>query len=122
MLGLLQLPYGLVKLLNMRYKTIRMDHSKNAFADILYVLLIYVFGGMNQVSIRRFLDKKNDKSKENNEDISTIKRQDILRKIVKDSVKKHKLHTVRKIVKKNDETKPWGSANHAKVCMYFVFH
>lgn len=77
---------------------------------------------MNQVSIRRFLDKPNSKSTQNNEDSSTIKRQNILRKMVKDSVKKYKLHTVRKIVKKHDETKPWGSANHVKVCKYFVCH
>ncbi|KAF5727791.1 DNA-directed RNA polymerase 1B mitochondrial-like [Tripterygium wilfordii] len=67
--------------------------------------------------------KKNstDKHPEGEPDISTdvqekqTKQQDKLRRKVTTLMKKQKVHQVRKIVKEQDDSKPWGQEAHAKV-------
>lgn len=46
-----------------------------------------------------------------------MKERERLRKKVKMLMKKQKLQQVRKIVKKQDEEKPWGQENLVKVCL-----
>ncbi|XP_077237659.1 DNA-directed RNA polymerase 1B, mitochondrial-like [Tasmannia lanceolata] len=74
----------------------------------------------HEVKIHRFLEKtrkKTEKEKKNEggELDSVTKEQEILRKRVTDLMKKQKLHQVRKIVKGQDHSKPWGQEIQAKV-------
>jgi len=80
---------------------------------------IYV-SGLNQVRIHKFLEKtrkKPNKDMKNGdgEGDSLTKEQESLRKKVTNLMKKHKLHQVRKIVKGQDDSKPWGQEAQAKV-------
>ncbi|RLM87004.1 DNA-directed RNA polymerase 1B, mitochondrial-like [Panicum miliaceum] len=75
----------------------------------------------HEVRIHRFLEKtrkKSNKEKENEEEIcdsDIAKEQQRLRKKVTDLMKKQKLRQVRKIVKNQDDSRPWGQDAHAKV-------
>ncbi|CAN6244123.1 unnamed protein product [Urochloa humidicola] len=75
----------------------------------------------NEVRIHRFLEKtrkKSNKEKENEEEIGDLdiaKEQQRLRKKVTDLMKKQKLRQVRKIVKNQDDSRPWGQDAQAKV-------
>ncbi|KAM0936472.1 putative DNA-directed RNA polymerase [Dioscorea sansibarensis] len=73
-----------------------------------------------EVRIHSFLErtkKKTDKGKklEDTDDVIVTKEQDILRKKVTNLMKKQKLHLVRKIVRGQDDTRPWGQDAQAKV-------
>lgn len=73
-----------------------------------------------EVRIHKFLEKTRKKpSKDmkngNGEVDSLTKEQESLRKKVTNLMKKHKLHQVRKIVKGQDDSKPWGQEGQAKV-------
>lgn len=65
--------------------------------------------------------KKTDKGKklEDTDDVIVTKEQDILRKKVTNLMKKQKLHLVRKIVRGQDDTRPWGQDAQAKVYNFF---
>ncbi|OEL29363.1 DNA-directed RNA polymerase 2B, chloroplastic/mitochondrial [Dichanthelium oligosanthes] len=75
----------------------------------------------HEVRIHRFLEKtrkKSNKEMENEEEIGDsdiAKEQQRLRKKVTDLMKKQKLRQVRKIVKNQDDSRPWGQDAHAKV-------
>nr|CAB3503932.1 unnamed protein product [Digitaria exilis] len=75
----------------------------------------------HEVRIHRFLEKtrkKSNKETENEEEIGDSeigKEQQRLRKKVTDLMKKQKLRQVRKIVKNQDDSRPWGQDAHAKV-------
>lgn len=76
---------------------------------------------MNQVRIHRFLEKTRKKTdKDNkNEDVkgdTSAKAQEFLRKKVTNLMKKQKVHQVRKIIKGQDDSRPWGQDAQAKVC------
>ncbi|KAG8659680.1 hypothetical protein MANES_02G061300v8 [Manihot esculenta] len=73
-----------------------------------------------EVRIHRFLEKtkkKRAKREEHQEDESNdmAKKQENLRKMVTDLIKKQKLPAVRKIVKGHDDSKPWSQDTKAKV-------
>ncbi|KAJ0988251.1 hypothetical protein J5N97_006607 [Dioscorea zingiberensis] len=73
-----------------------------------------------EVRIHRFLEKtkkKTGKEKkiEDSESATVTKEQEILRKKVTNLMKKQKLHQVRKIVKGQDDSKPWGQDAQAKL-------
>lgn len=75
---------------------------------------------MDQVRIHRFLEKtkkKRAKREEHQEDESNdmAKKQENLRKMVTDLIKKQKLPAVKKIVKGHDDSKPWSPDTKAKV-------
>ncbi|KAG2633725.1 hypothetical protein PVAP13_2NG232700 [Panicum virgatum] len=75
----------------------------------------------HEVRIQRFLEKtrrKSNREKESEEEIcdsNIAKEQQRLRKKVTDLMKKQKLRQVRKIVKNQDDSRPWGQDAHAKV-------
>ncbi|XP_073003649.1 DNA-directed RNA polymerase 1, mitochondrial-like [Typha latifolia] len=74
----------------------------------------------HEVRIHRFLEKtrkKNNKDKKNEdkEGDTVTEEQEFLRKKVTNLMKKQKLHQVRKIVKEQDDSKPWGQDAQAKV-------
>ncbi|WVZ70612.1 hypothetical protein U9M48_019261 [Paspalum notatum var. saurae] len=74
----------------------------------------------HEVRIHRFLEKtrkKNNKEIGNEEvvGLDIVKEQQRLRKKVTDLMKKQKLRQVRKIVKNQDDSRPWGQDAHAKV-------
>ncbi|KAJ1283858.1 hypothetical protein BS78_03G159400 [Paspalum vaginatum] len=74
----------------------------------------------HEVRIHRFLEKtkkNNNKEigKEEGVDSDIFKEQQRLRKKVTDLMKKQKLRQVRKIVKNQDDSRPWGQDAHAKV-------
>ncbi|KAF0919328.1 hypothetical protein E2562_029178 [Oryza meyeriana var. granulata] len=74
----------------------------------------------HEVRIHKFLEntkKKNNKEMDNEEagDSDIAKEQERLRKKVTDLMKKQKIRQVRNIVKKKDNSKPWGQDVHAKV-------
>ncbi|KAI8534259.1 hypothetical protein RHMOL_Rhmol10G0076100 [Rhododendron molle] len=74
-----------------------------------------------EVRIHQFLEKTNKKKVDKNTKLdgdgssSALEEQVKLRKKVTDLMKKQKLHTVNKIVKKQDESKPWSQDARAKV-------
>uniref|UniRef100_A0A1D1XV78 DNA-directed RNA polymerase n=1 Tax=Anthurium amnicola TaxID=1678845 RepID=A0A1D1XV78_9ARAE len=72
-----------------------------------------------EVRIQRFFEKtkkKTGKHKENEcEDDALTKEQQMLRTKVTQLMKKQKLHQVQKILKPQDDFKPWGQEFHAKV-------
>lgn len=74
----------------------------------------------NEVRIHKFLEKtqkkKSDRSKKNEAEESVgIKEEQKLRKKVMDLMKKQKLVAVRGLVKRQDDTKPWGTVIKTKV-------
>ncbi|KAG8049559.1 hypothetical protein GUJ93_ZPchr0009g2430 [Zizania palustris] len=75
----------------------------------------------HEVRIHRFLEKtkkKSNKEMDNEEEVDdsdVTKEQERLRKKVTDLMKKQRLRQVRKIVKKQDNSRPWGQNAHAKV-------
>uniref|UniRef100_J3MVS3 DNA-directed RNA polymerase n=2 Tax=Oryza brachyantha TaxID=4533 RepID=J3MVS3_ORYBR len=75
----------------------------------------------HEVRLHKFLEKpkkKRSKEMDNEEEVGCsdiAKEQERLRKKVTDLMKKHKLRQVRYIVKKQDNSKPWGQDVHAKV-------
>ncbi|KAI9082869.1 hypothetical protein K1719_035199 [Acacia pycnantha] len=75
----------------------------------------------HEVKIYKFLEKtkkkKGDTAKKEGEDKSNalVREQDKLRKKVTDLMKKKKLAVVRKMVKGQDDLKPWGQDNKARV-------
>ncbi|XP_010929072.1 DNA-directed RNA polymerase 2B, chloroplastic/mitochondrial [Elaeis guineensis] len=74
----------------------------------------------HEVRIHRFLEKtrkKADKDKKNEdvEGATLAKEQEFLRKKVTNLMKKQKLRQVRKIVRGQDDSKPWGQDFQAKV-------
>lgn len=83
---------------------------------------------MDQARINRFLEKtkkKKNLTDDKSEDISeplanelekVNKEKEKIRKKVTSLIKKQKLHQVRKIVKQQDNSKPWGQDAHVKVC------
>lgn len=96
------------------------------YALLLNVLLQVIYTsyscavGMNQVKIHRFLEKSKKKTnidkKSGSAEVDSItKEQELLRKRVTNLMKKQKLQQVRKIVKGQDDSKPWGQDTHAKV-------
>lgn len=63
-----------------------------------------------------------DKKNEDAEIDSVTKEQEFLRKKVTNLMKKNKLHQVRKIVKGQDDSRPWGQEAQAKVfCFPVIF-
>lgn len=78
---------------------------------------------MWQIRIQRFLEKtkkkKVNKDKEDEESPNTIIKEQKLKKMVTDLMKKQKLRAVRQIVKRHDDLKPWSQDAKAKVCMIF---
>ncbi|WOK92644.1 DNA-directed RNA polymerase 1B, mitochondrial-like [Canna indica] len=72
-----------------------------------------------EVRIHRFLEKTRKKKKEKRseevEDEIVSEEQALLRKKVTELMKKQKLHQVRKIVRGQDDSKPWGQDAQAKV-------
>lgn len=75
---------------------------------------------LDQARIHRFLEKTRKKKIKDEiaaieEDNMTTKEQDFLRKKVTLLMKKQKLHQVKKIVKGQDDSKPWGRDAQAKV-------
>lgn len=85
-------------------------------ADILLLLQC-------QIRIQRFLEKtkkkKDSKDKEAKENPATVIKEQKLKKMVTDLMKKQKLRAVRQIVEKHDDLKSWGQDAKAKVCMVF---
>ncbi|XP_028792476.1 DNA-directed RNA polymerase 2B, chloroplastic/mitochondrial isoform X2 [Neltuma alba] len=75
----------------------------------------------HEVRIHKFLEKTKKKNgdtakKEGGDKVNALSReQDKLRKKVTDLMKKQKLAVVRKMVKGQDDSKPWGSDNKARV-------
>ncbi|KAG8056393.1 hypothetical protein GUJ93_ZPchr0002g26150 [Zizania palustris] len=75
----------------------------------------------HEVGIHKFLEKtkkKSNKEMDNEKEVDDsdiAKEQERLRKKVTDLMKKQKLRQVRKIVKKQDASRPWGQDAHAKV-------
>lgn len=74
---------------------------------------------MHQVRIHKFLERRKnvDKSMKIDGDgsVNALEDEVKLRKRVTDLLKKQKLHVVKKIVKKQDESKPWNLEARAKV-------
>lgn len=75
----------------------------------------------SQARIHRFLEKTK-KSNALSGDLEEtpgdmMKERERLRKKVKILMKKQKLRQVRKIVKQQDDEKPWGQDNLVKVCL-----
>ncbi|KAF5196166.1 Dna-directed rna polymerase 2 protein, partial [Thalictrum thalictroides] len=71
-----------------------------------------------EVRIQRFLEKtrkSKDKKAEKGESDTVAKEQERLRKRVTTLMKKQKLHAVKQIVKGQNDLKPWGQDNQAKV-------
>lgn len=76
------------------------------------------YGLFNQVRIQRFLEKTKKKTgKANGSECEEgdAKGQQMLRKRVTKLMKKQKLPQVQKILKQQDDLKPWGQDAHAKV-------
>uniref|UniRef100_A0A0D9XBI3 DNA-directed RNA polymerase n=1 Tax=Leersia perrieri TaxID=77586 RepID=A0A0D9XBI3_9ORYZ len=75
----------------------------------------------HEVRIHKFLDKtkkKSNKDEDRDEEVGDsdiAKEQERLRKKVTDLMKKQKVRQVRNIVKKQDNSQPWGQDAHAKV-------
>ena len=85
-------------------------------------IVLHVISGPDQARIHRFLEKtrKNtvkDKKTESEGGDTVTKEQQFLRKKVTLLMKQQKLHQVRKIVKGQDDSKPWGQDAQAKVCI-----
>lgn len=80
-----------------------------------------------QARIHRFLEKKAEK--EEDEEVVKVKTTDLavrkelerLRKKVNQLIKKQKIRQVRDIVKKHDESMPWGQENQVKVSVLLTF-
>lgn len=80
-----------------------------------------------QARIHRFLEKKAEK--EEDEEVVKVKTTDLavrkelerLRKKVNQLIKKQKIRQVRDIVKKHDESMPWGPENQVKVSVLLTF-
>ena len=77
---------------------------------------------MFQVRIHRFFAKtKNKKKDSTTEDESdshaSAKAQERLRKKVNTLIKQHHVRKVRQIVKDDNDMKPWGQENQAKVIL-----
>lgn len=80
---------------------------------------------MNQARIHKFLEKTRkraykDKTNEDIEDDSVTKEQEFLRKRVTNLMKQQKVHKVRRIVKEQGDSKPWGQDAQAKVCTNYL--
>lgn len=77
---------------------------------------------MDQVRIHNFLEKtkkqkaEKDKQKEDGEHVT--QEQEKLRKKVTNLMKKQKLRAVGQIVRRQDDSKPWGQDAKAKVWAY----
>lgn len=74
----------------------------------------------HEVRIHKFLERTRKKSNKEMKDgdgevDSLTKEQQFLRKKVTDLMKKQKLHQVRMIVKRQDDSRPWGQEAQAKV-------
>ena len=81
-------------------------------------LLTRAVSTLNQVRIQIFLEKtkkKTGKNKEADCKEGDAKDQEILRKRVTKLMKKQKLPQVQRILKKQEDFKPWGQDAHAKV-------
>lgn len=75
---------------------------------------------MCQVRIHRFLEKtkKKNAKKKKSEEVegdTVMEDQEFLRKKVTSLMKKNKIHRVKMIVKRQDDSKPWGQAAQAMV-------
>lgn len=80
---------------------------------------------LNQGRIHRFMEKtrkKRDKDKKSEDAGYTVTReQESLRKKVLKLMKKQKPHQVQKLVRGEDDSKPWGQGAQAKVCVLVTF-
>jgi DNA-directed RNA polymerase len=82
----------------------------------------------HEVRIHKFLEKTKKKSTKKEVDkvveagdSDIAKEQQRLRKKVTELMKKQKIRQVRNIVKKQDNTRPWGQDAHAKVCIFSYY-
>lgn len=79
---------------------------------------------MNQGRIQRFLEKtkkKIIKVKQSDETgIPVNDEQEFIRKKVTNLMKRQKHHIVRKMIKGQDDSRPWGKDAQAKVCVIFT--
>ncbi|KAH9626810.1 hypothetical protein KSS87_002456 [Heliosperma pusillum] len=92
--------------------------------DVKSIKLLYIsyekssktIVSFSQAKLRRFLEKSKKKPASNSdvEDAAT-KEQVRLGKKVSNLMKKQKVHQIRHIVKRHDDSKPWGQDNQAKV-------
>lgn len=64
--------------------------------------------------IHKFLEKSKKKPSSDEDDEAKVNER--LRKRVTSLLKKQKVHEVRKIVRDQDDSKPWGQKNQVKVC------
>ncbi|XP_010943346.1 DNA-directed RNA polymerase 2B, chloroplastic/mitochondrial isoform X2 [Elaeis guineensis] len=116
-----QLPADMMAVITM-HKLMSLLMTSGSNGSVLVVQAACQVGSAieQEVKIHRFLEKSKKKTnidkKSGSAEVDNItKEQELLRKRVTNLMKKQKLQQVRKIVKGQDDSKPWGQDTQAKV-------
>ncbi|THG07185.1 hypothetical protein TEA_003707 [Camellia sinensis var. sinensis] len=117
-----QLPADMMSVITMhKLMGLLMTGGENGSARVVQAACLIGDAIEQEVRIHKFLEKTKKKKVNDNTETegdssgTAVHEQDKLRKTVTNLMKKQKLHSVRKIVKKQDDSKPWGQDARAKV-------
>ncbi|KAK4279980.1 hypothetical protein QN277_011668 [Acacia crassicarpa] len=117
-----QLPADMLAVITMhKLVSLLMTGGEHGSVKVVHAAISVGDAIEQEVRIYKFLEKtkkkKGDTAKKEGEDksIALVREQDKLRKKVTDLMKKKKLAVVRKMVKGQDDLKPWGQDNKARV-------
>lgn len=117
-----QLPADMMSVITMhKLMGLLMTGGENGSARVVQAACLIGDAIEQEVRIHKFLEKTKKKKVNDNTETegdssgTAVHEQDKLRKTITNLMKKQKLHSVRKIVKKQDDSKPWGQDARAKV-------